>query len=92
MSTRLARKSAMLSGKMTRLDKAIELHEEPWIHPLHGTPIVRGLDLDSPQGGSPQWFIYSVGVESRDKNSKVVHEHTEHKEHGEFILVWASRE
>jgi hypothetical protein len=29
MSTGLARKSAMLSGKMTPLVKAIELHEEP---------------------------------------------------------------
>jgi hypothetical protein len=29
MSTRLARKSAMLSGKMTPLIEVIELHEEP---------------------------------------------------------------
>jgi hypothetical protein len=29
MSTGLARMSAMLSGKMTSLVKAIELHEEP---------------------------------------------------------------
>jgi hypothetical protein len=29
MSTGLARKSAMLSGKMTPLIEAIELHEEP---------------------------------------------------------------
>jgi hypothetical protein len=29
MSTGLARKSAMLFGKMTPLVKAIELHEEP---------------------------------------------------------------
>jgi hypothetical protein len=29
MSTGLARKSTMLSGKMTPLVKAIELHEEP---------------------------------------------------------------
>jgi hypothetical protein len=29
MSTVLARKSAMLSGKMTPLVEAIELHEEP---------------------------------------------------------------
>jgi hypothetical protein len=29
----LARKSAMLSGKMTPLGEAIELHEEPWIFP-----------------------------------------------------------
>jgi hypothetical protein len=29
MSTRLVRKSAMLSGKVTPLIEAIELHEEP---------------------------------------------------------------
>jgi hypothetical protein len=29
MSTRLARKSTMLSGKMTPLIEAIELHKEP---------------------------------------------------------------
>jgi hypothetical protein len=29
MSTGLARKSAMLSGKMTPLVEAIELHQEP---------------------------------------------------------------
>jgi hypothetical protein len=32
------------------------------------------------------------GVKYRAKNSKVAHEHTEHREHGEFILVKASRE
>jgi hypothetical protein len=31
-------------------------------------------------------------VESKAKNSKVAHEHTEHREHDEFILVWASGE
>jgi hypothetical protein len=33
MSTGLARMSAMLSEKMMSLDKAIELHEEPWFPP-----------------------------------------------------------
>jgi hypothetical protein len=33
MSTGLARMSAVLSGKMTSLVGAIELHEEPWIPP-----------------------------------------------------------
>jgi hypothetical protein len=33
MSTGLARKSVMLSGKMTPLVEAIELHEEPWLKP-----------------------------------------------------------
>jgi hypothetical protein len=32
------------------------------------------------------------GVESKVKNSKVAHEYTEHREHSEFVLVWASRE
>jgi hypothetical protein len=32
------------------------------------------------------------GVESRAKNSKVAHEHKEHKEHDGFILVRASGE
>jgi hypothetical protein len=33
MSTRLARKSAMLAGKMTPCDEAIKLHKELWINP-----------------------------------------------------------
>jgi hypothetical protein len=33
MSTGLARKLTMLSGKMTPLVEAIELHEEPWFAP-----------------------------------------------------------
>jgi hypothetical protein len=38
-------------------------------------------------------MVYLFGGEkSRAKNSKVAHEHTEHKEHGGFVLVWASRE
>jgi hypothetical protein len=32
------------------------------------------------------------GAESKAKNSKVEHEHTEHREHDEFILVRASEE
>jgi hypothetical protein len=32
------------------------------------------------------------GVESRAKNSNVAHEHTEHREHDEFILVQVSGE
>jgi hypothetical protein len=31
-------------------------------------------------------------VESKSKNSRVAHEHTEHREHNEFILVRASGE
>jgi hypothetical protein len=43
----LVRMSAMLSGKMTQLVEAIELHEEPWIPPLPGVPTVRWWDLHS---------------------------------------------
>jgi hypothetical protein len=32
------------------------------------------------------------GEESMAKNSKVAHAYTERREHGEFILVWASGE
>jgi hypothetical protein len=32
------------------------------------------------------------GAESKAKNSKVAHEHTEHREHDEFILVRSSGE
>jgi hypothetical protein len=32
------------------------------------------------------------GEESKAKNSKVVHEYAGHREHDEFILVWASGE
>jgi hypothetical protein len=31
-------------------------------------------------------------VKSKAKNPRVVHEHTEHREHDEFILVGASGE
>jgi hypothetical protein len=32
------------------------------------------------------------GEESKAKNSKVAHEYAECREHGEFILIWASGE
>jgi hypothetical protein len=32
------------------------------------------------------------GEESKAKNLKIAHEYAEHREHGEFILVRASRE
>jgi hypothetical protein len=81
----------MLSGKMTPLVETIELHEEPWIPPLPGAPIVICLDLESPQGANPSGLVVRQG-ESKAKNSKVTHEHTEHRGHGEFILVRASGE
>jgi hypothetical protein len=59
-ATGLARMSAMLCGEMTPLVEAIELHKEPWIPPLPGMPTIRCLDLDSPQGGQPQWFSCSA--------------------------------
>jgi hypothetical protein len=38
-------------------------------------------------------MVYLFGrVESRAKNSKVADEHTNHREHDEFILVQASGE
>jgi hypothetical protein len=40
--------------------------------------IVRGLDLNSPHGGSTLVVYLFERVESRAKNSKVAHEHTEH--------------
>jgi hypothetical protein len=36
-------------------------------------------------------YLFS-GEESKSKNSKVAHEYAEHREHDEFILVWASGE
>jgi hypothetical protein len=39
----------------------------------------------------PMVYLF-CGEESMAKNSKVAHEYTEHREHGEFILVWASGE
>jgi hypothetical protein len=38
-------------------------------------------------------MVYLFGGEkSKAKNSKVAHEYVEHREHGEFIPVRASRE
>jgi hypothetical protein len=50
-----------------------------------------------PTGGQPRWFSCSAaagrgGGGSKAKNLKVAHEHTEHREHDEFILVRASEE
>jgi hypothetical protein len=45
-----------------------------------------------PTGGLTLVVYLFVRVESMAKNSKVVHEHTEHREHDEFILVRASGE
>jgi hypothetical protein len=42
-------------------------------------------------GSTPVDYLFDW-VESRAKNSKVAHEHTEHKEHDELILVRASGE
>jgi hypothetical protein len=39
----------------------------------------------------PMVYLFG-GEESKTKNSKVAHEYVEHREHGEFILVWASGE
>jgi hypothetical protein len=37
-------------------------------------------------------MVYLLGGVNLAKNSKIAHEHTEHREHDEFILVRASRE
>jgi hypothetical protein len=84
----------MLSGKMTSLVKAIELHEEPWL-----TPTWRA-NCQMVRSGQPTGVLIPVvylfgGEESKAKNLKVAHEyaeHGEHREHDEFILVRASGE
>jgi hypothetical protein len=42
MSTGLARRSAMLSGKVTPLVEAIELHEEPLLSPYLARQLLDG--------------------------------------------------
>jgi N-acetylmuramic acid 6-phosphate (MurNAc-6-P) etherase len=91
MSTGLARKSAMLSGKMTLLGGAIELHEEPWVPPTWHANCQR-FRSRQPTGGLTSVVYLFGGVESRAKNSEVALEHTEHREHDVFILVRASGE
>jgi hypothetical protein len=49
------------------------------------------------RSGQPTGVLIPVvylfdGEESKAKNSKVTHECAKHREHGEFILVRASRE
>jgi hypothetical protein len=52
-------------------------------------PTIRGLDLESQQGGNPGGLFVRRG-DSMAKNSKVEHEHMEHIEHIKFILLRAS--
>jgi hypothetical protein len=49
------------------------------------------------RSGQPTGVLIPVvylfgGEESKAKNSKVAREYAEHREHDEFILVWASGE
>jgi hypothetical protein len=81
----------MLFGKMTPFDEAIELHEELVFLPY----LVRQLsevEIWTAHRAVNLVVYFFGGVESRAKNSKVAHEHIEHREHDEFILVRASGE
>jgi hypothetical protein len=91
MSTGLARKSTMLSGKMTPLVEAIELHEEPWLCPYLARQL-SDTEIWTAHGGVNPCGLFVRREESKAKNSKVAHEYAEHREHGEFILVRASGE
>jgi hypothetical protein len=91
MSTGLARKSAMLSGKMMSLGEANELHKKPGFPPTWRTNCQRFRSEQSTGGVNPSCLFVQRG-ESRAKNLKVAHEHTEHREYNEFILVRASGE
>jgi hypothetical protein len=52
----------------------------------------QGFRSGQPTGGLTLVVYLFGGVESRARNSKVAHEHKEHREHDQFILVWASGE
>jgi hypothetical protein len=81
----------MLSGKMTPFDEAIELHKEPWIPPYLAHQLSEVEIWTAYRGLTLVVYLFE-GVESKAQNSKVAHEHMAHREHGEFILVRASRE
>jgi hypothetical protein len=90
-STGLARKSAMLSRKITLLVEASSCTKN-----LDSTPTWRA-NCQMVRSRQPTGVLIPVvylfgGEESKAKNSKVAHEYTEHEEHIEFILVRASRE
>jgi hypothetical protein len=84
MSTGLARKSAMLSGKVMSTKNT------------DSAPTWRA-NYQMVRSGQPTGVLIPVvylfgGEESKAKNSKVAHEYAEHGEHSEFILVRASGE
>jgi hypothetical protein len=57
-----------------------------------GFPVCEMVRSRQPMGVLiPVVYLFG-GEESKAKNSKVAHEYAEHREHGEFILVQASRE
>jgi hypothetical protein len=91
MSTGLARKSAMLSGKTTPLAKPSSYTKN-----LDSAP-TWCANCQMVRSGQPTGVLISVvylfgGEESKAKNSKVAHEYAEHREHSEFILVRATGE
>jgi hypothetical protein len=63
MSTGLARMSPMLSGKMTPLVEAIELHEEPWLSPYLARHLSDGEIWTAHGGANPYGlFVQRGGV------------------------------
>jgi hypothetical protein len=61
MSTGLARKSAMLSGKVTPLVEAIELHEEPWLSPYLARQLLDGETWRAHGGVNPYGLVVRRG-------------------------------
>ena len=61
MSTGLARKSAMLSGKMTPFGEATELHEEPWISPYLARQLSDGEIWTAHGGVNPCGLVVRRG-------------------------------
>jgi hypothetical protein len=89
MSTALARMAAILSGKMTPLVEAIELHEELWFPPTWcaNWQMVRSRQ---PAGVLTPGFNCSAGWDLRLRTQRS-HTSTQNT-HDEFILVRASGE
>jgi hypothetical protein len=53
----------MFCGKMTPLDEAIELHEEPWIPPLPGAQLSKVEIWTAHRGVNPDGlFVWQGGI------------------------------
>ena len=61
MLTGVARKSAMLAGKTTPRDEAIELHEELRIFPTWRTNCRRSRSEQSTGGSTPVVYLFGGG-------------------------------